>query len=552
MTFANTLNVELRRHLLDPSPHPAVLTALSGGGISESEAQSIAGVRVAAHEAEVNPHPQYDPTAAILAHRTAPGSHTTEVIANSSAAAGATLTEALNTLRVGVAVVTSDLAFHQVTTGAHEATNLSYDGTVSGLVATTVQTAVDAVQVSIDELNSLTEGHVYLGGSYDDLTEFETGTKGLDLLSAVDAAAGRSTLGLVIGTNVQAYDAALQSVAGLATAADQMLYTTASDTYAVATLTTAGRALLDDADATAQRSTLGLGTMATATAANYGPLASANTWSAAQTTAGSAPGSVDAGKTAMGGGVIRTAWAVHAPSFYFDGVELDAYSLALPQALADHGRFAGAGRDSLLLSDSTDPFVAGSFFATYNGSTFAECGKFIHDNTDNGGSAGSMTASTNALLTAIGRTGSSARYGVEFRICEITAGSGTGASTVFGAETLYLCSINGDALIAGPGTMCSILYWLRATEGNIGLWATDGGTIYIDGVAQAGNYTLTTAAGWVHVMYVQPIALGYDSGFPRIYSASGRTAQIALPFLARGFAMPSIHTAPIASSVAVL
>jgi hypothetical protein len=61
-----------------------------------------------------------------------------------------------------------------------------------------------------------------------------------------------------IGVTVQAYDAGLASIAGLTTAADRMIYTTAADTYAVATLTSAGRALLDDADASAQRTTLGL------------------------------------------------------------------------------------------------------------------------------------------------------------------------------------------------------------------------------------------------------------------------------------------------------
>ena len=61
----------------------------------------------------------------------------------------------------------------------------------------------------------------------------------------------------------QPSDAGLTSIAGLTTAADKMLYTTAADTYAVATLTSAGRALLDDADAAAQRTTLGLGTAAT-------------------------------------------------------------------------------------------------------------------------------------------------------------------------------------------------------------------------------------------------------------------------------------------------
>ena len=73
----------------------------------------------------------------------------------------------------------------------------------------------------------------------------------------------RSTLSLVVGTNVQAFDQGLQSISALTTAANQMIYTTASETYAVTTLTLAGRAILDDADAAAQRTTLGLGTLAT-------------------------------------------------------------------------------------------------------------------------------------------------------------------------------------------------------------------------------------------------------------------------------------------------
>lgn len=56
----------------------------------------------------------------------------------------------------------------------------------------------------------------------------------------------------------QPIDAGLTSIAGLTTAADKMIYTTAADTYAVADLTSAGRDLLDDVDAAAQRATLGL------------------------------------------------------------------------------------------------------------------------------------------------------------------------------------------------------------------------------------------------------------------------------------------------------
>jgi hypothetical protein len=79
-----------------------------------------------------------------------------------------------------------------------------------------------------------------------------------NLSDLANTSTARSNLGLAIGTNVQAYDAGLQSIAGLTTAADRMIYTTAADTYAVTTLTAAGRAILDDADAAAQRSTLGL------------------------------------------------------------------------------------------------------------------------------------------------------------------------------------------------------------------------------------------------------------------------------------------------------
>lgn len=68
----------------------------------------------------------------------------------------------------------------------------------------------------------------------------------------------RTTLGLVIGTNVQAYDAGLLSIAGLTTAADTMIYTTGSDVYATTPLTLAARNLLDDTTTSAMRTTLGL------------------------------------------------------------------------------------------------------------------------------------------------------------------------------------------------------------------------------------------------------------------------------------------------------
>ncbi len=210
--------------------------------------------------------------------------------------------------------------------------------------------------------------------------------------------------------------------------------------------------------------------------------------------------------------------------------------LAAPfNLLKDAGRFAGSPEPQSAISAG---FTAPAYFGTVNGSSFAAGPKFIFDNATYGGAQPALDVDVDALVTRLKDVANTSwrRYGVEFYLLQVTAGSGTAMPLTVGAATYYLCMTNTNAPV--PAQM-TVGFHLLVKSGTVALfYGSSESTLHLDGTPFTSHQLLVPADGWRQVTRLvnrNPRQfVGYNNTLKRLYASPGTVFYLAAPFFTPG------------------
>ena len=354
-----------------------------------------------------------------------------------------------------------------------------------GTIATQSASAVAITGGTISGVSSLTSTTSSLGnatitaGSITGITDITVADGGT---GASDASTARTNLGVAIGTNVQAYDAGLQSIAGLTTSANELIYTTAADTYTTTSLTSYGRSLIDDANAATARTTLGLGTLATQNGTFSGTTSGTNTGDQTITLTGDVTGTgTGSFATTIASNAVTTAKILDS-NITTGKIATDAVTAA---KLADNSSTIISGNAPTGSGD----FTGQQWVNTNTGLAYAWDGSAwlqqtgVQSFTFSDSTPLTFSASVNAAGLATVTTGLDTQTAAT-----VFAGPTTGSA----AAPTFRALVAGDLPLAAAGVNGAI-------QPGTGLTVTGAGVLNHTNSATAGTYTKVTVDSQGHV-----------------------------------------------------
>lgn len=140
----------------------------------------------------------------------------------------------------------------------------------------------------------------------------------------------------------------------------------------------------------------------------------------------------------------------------------------------------------------------------------------------------------------MGRSGSAARYGAEFYINRVDAGSGVTAPNVgLDSTTRYLLVRNGTRLLFGSDRMSTFTAWVRCSAGSVHI----SNEYYLNGVSVPARTPIPS--GFNHVRLTMSSELGYLNSYPFLYAETSSVVEIAIPAFFTGSVDVGLHLNPI-------
>ncbi len=325
---------------------------------------------------------------------------------------------------------------------------------------------------------------------------------------AAGAGAARVNLGLVIGSDVQAQNARLADIAANLTATSGAVEKTGANGFGTFTVSSFGKSLIDDTDAAAARTTLGLGSAATASIGTSGAavprLNAANIWNGLQTF-GAAAGLVNNAafyaKTS-GGSDVRILLPHASDTLYMGSIDAGFSTVVLRAAASDIATITSSG---LTITGTVvggtpgtfSPNPARVFYAmrASGNAAYLSAGQSGVEVWDIGMDASSPTlrfkASGTDMMT-LSNSGTLNVGGIEvgYRVIPRVASSGGTATSPSVINGKCYATTGGITIPSTTYTAGDCFSIYNDTSGNLTITQGAGLTLRLGGTASTGNRTL--------------------------------------------------------------